>query len=175
MYNNITIEYLFLFGCSVDGHRPGQPDHGARRRQRPNHDPAPNSATTRAGRQDSDVRDHGETAPEQRHVYLPAGKARYHRHRLHCHRSAVVITKCTFAQAKFNSSSFPGERVAIKGLPETLPGNTVQVQMKHPQTFQLQGLNIDPSKLTVVQVGSMNYGLDAFGQKFALHSRLGTP
>ena len=46
-----------------------------------------------------------------------------------------------------------GERIAIQGLVD--PGgraSTVQVQMKpHTQTLQLQGLNIDPTKLTVVQ------------------------
>ena len=47
----------------------------------------------------------------------------------------------------------PGERIAIQGLVD--PGakpSTVQVQMKPAtQTLQLQGLNIDPTKLTVVQ------------------------
>ncbi len=46
-----------------------------------------------------------------------------------------------------------GERVAIKGLDGVRPGSTVQVQVKqHPSgTLQLQGLNIDTSKLTVLQ------------------------
>ncbi len=48
-----------------------------------------------------------------------------------------------------------GERVAIKGLDAASlqPGSTVQVQVKHHPGggIQLQGLNIDPSKLTVLQ------------------------
>ena len=53
----------------------------------------------------------------------------------------------------FKLSSLSGERIAIQGLVD--PGarpSTVQVQMKPAtQTLQLQGLNIDPTKLTVVQ------------------------
>lgn len=48
-----------------------------------------------------------------------------------------------------------GERITIQGLPPeaTKPGSTVQVQVKGggTQTLQLQGLTVDPSKLTVLQ------------------------
>jgi len=47
-----------------------------------------------------------------------------------------------------------GEKITIKGLPESMQGSTVQLQLKQPL---LQGLNIDPSKLTILQVSKRDH------------------
>ena len=71
--------------------------------------------------------------------------------------SQVRLASIT-GSAPYDTLVFAGERIAIQGLtPEQAkPGSTVQLQVKGggTQTLQLQslqGLNFDPSKLTILQ------------------------
>eukprot|EP00095_Tigriopus_kingsejongensis_P004997 maker-scaffold733_size105121-snap-gene-0.19 protein:Tk04997 transcript:maker-scaffold733_size105121-snap-gene-0.19-mRNA-1 annotation:"hypothetical protein KGM_19023" len=76
------------------------------------------------------------------------------------HQHTIPINTASLQPVKLTPTGYAltssGERITIHGLdPSTLnKGHPLQIQLKHggiPQTIQLNGLNIDTSKLTVLQ------------------------